>query len=172
MSKFFRSLFIGMLLCSMGVLAQQLPDPHFEDWSGASFSDNVQPKYWHGSNVEQVGLKFNFTYREAGRSGADFSIYLSPIAGRITSAYVGEGWNKKYTREGALGEYQYAIDHATTPAEKADAQAAYNDAAASYDNNLPFDGYAFYQESHLDLRSTLQEKYGTIGYDKTDGHKL
>jgi len=105
-------------------------------------------------------------------NGADFSIYLSPIAGRITSAYVGEGWNKRYTREGALGAYQYAIDHATTPAEKADAQAAYNDAAASYDNNLPFDGYAFYQESHLDLRSTLQDKYGTIGYDKNTGDKI
>jgi len=69
MSKFFRSLFIGMLLCSTGVWAQQLPDPHFEDWSGASFGDNVQPKYWHGSNVEQVGLKFNFTHRDQGRTG-------------------------------------------------------------------------------------------------------
>lgn len=107
-------------------------------------------------------------------NGADFSIYLSPIAGRITSAYVGENWNKRYTREGALGSYQYAIDHAATPSDKADAQAAYNDAAAAYDANDPntFDGYTFAQMSHTDLRSTLQEKYGTIAYDKTDGHKI
>ena len=107
-------------------------------------------------------------------NGADFSIYLSPIAGRITTAYVGENWNKRYTREGALGPYQYAIDHAATPSDKADAQTAYKDAAAAYDANDPstFDGYDFAQTSHTDLRSTLQEKYGTISYDKTDGHKL
>ena len=32
-------------------------------------------------------------------NGADFSIYLSPIAGRITTAYVGDKWNEKYTAE-------------------------------------------------------------------------
>ena len=91
MSKFFRSLFIGMLLCSMGVLAQQLPDPHFEDWSGASFSDNVQPKYWHGSNVEQVGLKFNFTYREAGRSGYSVMVKDQEV-GAMGITEVGPGY--------------------------------------------------------------------------------
>ena len=32
-------------------------------------------------------------------NGADFSIYLSPIAGRITTAYVGKAWDQKYTQE-------------------------------------------------------------------------
>jgi len=32
-------------------------------------------------------------------NGADFSIYLSPVAGRITTAYVGDAWNKKYNDE-------------------------------------------------------------------------
>lgn len=32
-------------------------------------------------------------------NGADFSIYLSPIAGRITTAYIGDAWNKKYSDE-------------------------------------------------------------------------
>ena len=31
--------------------------------------------------------------------GADFSVYLSPIAGRITTAYIGDAWNKKYSDE-------------------------------------------------------------------------
>ena len=48
--------------------AQQLPDPHFEDWSD-SFNGDAQPKNWHGSNVEQVGFKFTFLYQKDGRSG-------------------------------------------------------------------------------------------------------
>ena len=32
-------------------------------------------------------------------NGADFSIYLSPIAGRITTAYISDAWNNKYTQE-------------------------------------------------------------------------
>ena len=107
-----------------------------------------------------VGIDWKKSYK-----GADFSIYLSPIAGRITTAYTGENWNKRYTREAALGTYQYALDYASTPAEKEAAQVAYDAAAASYDNNLPFDGYEFYCQSNLDLRSKLQEKYGTYRYD-------
>lgn len=51
----------------------QLPDPHFEDWNGTTFDGKIQPKYWHGSNVEQGALgmtfRFNFMFRETGRSG-------------------------------------------------------------------------------------------------------
>ena len=32
-------------------------------------------------------------------NSADFSIYLSPIAGRVTTAYIGDAWNKKYSAE-------------------------------------------------------------------------
>ena len=63
-------LMAAVMLCgTMNADDYQLPDPHFEDWTGATFKDAVQPKYWHGSNVEQVGFKFNFTYRETGRTG-------------------------------------------------------------------------------------------------------
>lgn len=53
---------------TLSVTAQQLPDPGFEDWSD-SFNGDAQPKYWHGSNVEQVGFKFTFLYQKDGRSG-------------------------------------------------------------------------------------------------------
>ena len=32
-------------------------------------------------------------------NGADFSIYLSPVAGRITTAYISDAWNTKYSNE-------------------------------------------------------------------------
>ena len=32
-------------------------------------------------------------------NGADFSLYLSPIAGRITTAYISDKWNAKYSAE-------------------------------------------------------------------------
>ena len=113
-----------------------------------------------------IGIDWKKSYK-----GADFSIYLSPIAGRITTAYIGENWNRNYTREAALGEFQYAIDYAANPAEKEAAQLAYNAAAYAYDNNAPFDGYDFYCQSHLDLRSRLQEKYGTYRYD-AEGNRV
>ena len=73
MSKFLQRVMVLMaavMLCgTMNADDYQLPDPHFEDWSGATFKDAIQPKYWHGSNVEQAGFKFNFTYRETGRTG-------------------------------------------------------------------------------------------------------
>ncbi len=116
-----------------------------------------------------VGIDWKKSY-----NGADFSVYLSPIAGRITTAYVGEKWNQKYTREAALGAYQYAIDYAATPADKATAQAAYDAAAAAYDldDPLTFDGYTFAKQSGTDLRSQLQEKYGTYRYDKETGKPI
>ncbi len=57
------------LLCSFTMHAQQLPDPSFEDWSGAAFDGKIQPKHWHFSNVEQLGIKFNLAHQEAGHTG-------------------------------------------------------------------------------------------------------
>ena len=44
-------------------------------------------------------------------SGCDFSVYLSPVAGRIATAYVGDAWNKKYSEErnAALGIVGYDL---------------------------------------------------------------
>ena len=41
-----------------------------------------------------VGIDWKKSY-----NGADFSIYLSPIAGRISTAYISDAWNRKYSEE-------------------------------------------------------------------------
>lgn len=74
-----------------------------------------------------VGIDWKKSY-----NGADFSIYLSPIAGRIATAYIGNAWNKKYSDE-------------------------YNAKMGTTD---------------YDLRSELQQSYGTYKYDKNDGSKI
>lgn len=109
-----------------------------------------------------VGIDWKKSYK-----GADFSIYLSPIAGRISTAYVSEAWNRKYTEEMALSSYQTAIDNATTDAERQLAQLAYDGAKELYGRG----GYEAYVETQKDFRSTLQEKYGTYTYNKETGAK-
>lgn len=110
-----------------------------------------------------VGIDWKKSYK-----GAEFSIYLSPIAGRITTAYVGDAWNKRYTEEEFLGEAKYALDNADD-LTRAAAQAAYDALKEWYDKN---DGYALQQAAHSDLRSVLQDKYGTYRYDKNTGDKI
>ena len=53
-----------------------------------------------------VGIDWKKSY-----NGADFSIYLSPIAGRITTAYIGDAWNQKYSEEynTAMGTTDYDL---------------------------------------------------------------
>lgn len=73
MRKFIGSVLVGMMLLMTSfvtvVNAQQIPNSDFEDWSGAAFDGNPQPKYWNASNVEQVGFKFNFGHKEEGHNG-------------------------------------------------------------------------------------------------------
>ena len=59
-----------ILLSSAIAFAQQVPNPGFEDWSGAKFDNKIQPASWFVSNIEQVGIKFNLTHQEAGHSGS------------------------------------------------------------------------------------------------------
>ena len=63
--------FILLTLCTLHTLsfAQQLPNAGFEDWSGAAFNGNPQPKDWNASNVTQFSFKFNFAHKEAGHTG-------------------------------------------------------------------------------------------------------
>lgn len=43
-------------------------------------------------------------------SGCDFSVYLSPVAGRIATAYVGDAWNKKYSQERMAETHEVGYD--------------------------------------------------------------
>ena len=110
-----------------------------------------------------VGIDWKKSYK-----GADFSIYLSPIAGRVTTAYTGDAWNRKYSREAALGAFQYALDQAKTSAERTAAQTAYDAAASAYDNGGGFDLQTAAGE---DLRTKMQKAYGTFVYDAA-GNKV
>lgn len=86
----------------MVAMAQyQLPDPGFEDWSGATFDNVAQPKYWHYSNVTQMGFKFNFAHPgTAGRNGGsciyveDQAMKVMGIDGGTSPGYValGQPW--------------------------------------------------------------------------------
>ena len=67
MKKFYAIFACLLAAGTLSINAQQLPDPHFEDWSD-SFNGDAQPKNWHGSNVEQVGFKFTFLYAKDGRT--------------------------------------------------------------------------------------------------------
>ena len=57
-------------LLAVPARAQQLPNPGFEDWSGAAFNGSIQPASWNASNVTQFGFKFNFAHKEAGHTGS------------------------------------------------------------------------------------------------------
>lgn len=49
------------------LMAQQLPDPHFEKWTD-KFNKDAQLADWHGSNVDQM-LKFTLLFSKPGRTG-------------------------------------------------------------------------------------------------------
>ena len=145
------------LTVSAGFQSQYAPGRKYQDGFNPITSKWLAPSYTDIS----VGIDWKKSYK-----GADFSVFLSPIAGRVTTAYTGEKFNQKYTKELALGDYLYDIEYAKDAAAKEAAQKAYDQAAAAYDNN---DVYADMQANGIDVRSLLQEKNGTIAYDKATG---
>ena len=62
---------LAMVILPMAINADdfQVTNANFEDWSGAAFNGEPQPKGWNASNVEQVGMKFNFAHKETGHNG-------------------------------------------------------------------------------------------------------
>ena len=105
-------------------------DPIMSKWLAPSYTDI------------SVGIDWKKSYK-----GADFSIFLSPVAGRITTAYIGDEWNRKYSYErldallssGDITQTQY-------DAYKADFSAVVRD--------------------YVDIRSDLQRTLGTFTYAK------
>ena len=122
--------------------------------------NNIISKWLAPSYTDiSVGIDYKYSY-----NGADFSVYLSPIAGRITSAYIGEKWNKKYSEESYLGAAKYALDNANDATRPA-LSAAYDAAKAAYDYKAQVDAKA-------DLRTSLQQSIGTYTYDKNGEQKF
>ena len=119
---------------------------------------------WLAPSYTDISVGIDWKYSV---NGADFSLYLSPVSGRITTAYIGEKWNRRYSEESALGELQWAVDHAEDDAAKAIAEAAYKAAKTAYETGDL--GYATMQETHTDLRSTLKDAYGVSYYKQMDG---
>lgn len=76
MRKTILSLFC-LVFTPIVMLAQQLPDSHFENW-GDKFNGDKQLTEWHGSNVNQAGFKFTFMYQKPGRTG--YSAYVTDRA--------------------------------------------------------------------------------------------
>lgn len=85
-------------------------------------------------------------------NGCDFSVFLSPVAGRITSAYIGDKWNEKYTFETYKGKFDWDLSKGVIN------QATYDAAIKAYDYSVICAGYN-------DIRSSLQRALGTFTYD-------
>lgn len=111
-------------------------DPMMSKWLAPSYTDI------------SVGIDWKKSV-----NGADFSIFLSPIAGRITSAYIGDAWNRRYTYERFQGLLADELAAGTID------QATYDAAIQSYDFNEQVANYA-------DVRSDLQRTIGTFTYAK------
>ena len=98
--------------------------------------NNIISKWLAPSYTDvSVGIDWKKSY-----NGADFSIYLSPIAGRITTAYTGEVWTERYSKEIWV--------------------AAGND-ESTWDAQV----YEAMKQDRIDLRSTLQQSIGTYYID-------
>lgn len=120
---------LGLMVVLMAVTAfaqagYQLPDPHFEDWSGDVFDGAPQMKYWHASNVSQSALSmtfnFNFAHRETGRTGSCMMVQDQSVgAAGITETSPGyfslgtawqylEGLNTSSATAGSYGGISFA----------------------------------------------------------------
>lgn len=95
-------------------------------------------------------------------NGADFSVYLSPIAGRISTAWVSNAMNTKINNEyaaefGALGAYDFRNDlqqrYGTYTYDKTSGKKIYRDFRA--DLGLSLKGSIAYKYENLTLSTTL-----------------
>ena len=95
-------------------------------------------------------------------NGADFSVYLSPIAGRISTAWVSHAMNTKINNEyaaefGALGAYDFRNDlqqrYGTYTYDKTSGDKIYRDFRAEL--GLSLKGAIAYKYENLTLSTTL-----------------
>lgn len=119
-----------------GFQSQYAPGFNYQEGHNPLISKWLAPSYTDIS----VGIDYKYSYK-----GADFSLYISPVAGRITTAYIGNSWNKKYSKT------KWLIDHPDKT------EADWNDAE-----------YQYMVDNHQDVRSELQRTIGTT-YFGADG---
>ncbi len=121
---------------------------------GRKYQDGFDPimSKWLAPSYTDISVGIDW---KKSVNGADFSIYLSPIAGRITTAYIGDGWNRHYTFE----RYRGICDDQLKAGDITQAQ---------YDaliNNYSFDDQV---ADYADIRSDLQRTIGTFTYASKD----
>ena len=85
-NNYSKALLLLLMMMALPMAAQQLPDPHFENWGG-KFNGDKQLTDWHGSNVNQAGFKFTFMYQKPGRTG--YSAYVTDRAVGIPKLGIG-----------------------------------------------------------------------------------
>ena len=77
---------------------------------GRNYIDGYNPiiSKWLAPSYTDISVGIDW---KKSVNGADFSIYLSPIAGRVTTAYIGDAWNDKYSKEYdvAMGTTDYNL---------------------------------------------------------------
>lgn len=119
-----------------GFQSQYAPGFNYQEGHNPLISKWLAPSYTDIS----VGIDYKYSYK-----GADFSLYISPVAGRITTAYIGNSWNERYTKQAWLAADPTRTEADWTP--------------AVYDNLMA---------THADVRSELQRTIGTT-YFGADG---
>jgi len=109
---------------------------------GREYIDGYNPitSKWLAPSYTDISVGIDYKHSV---NGADFSVYLSPIAGRITTAYTGNTWNERYTKEMFLAGNTEQTEADWTP-----------------------EVYQQLMNEHQDLRSILQNLYGTYTYDQ------
>ena len=108
---------------------------------GRNYVDGYNPiiSKWLAPSYTDVSIGIDW---KKSVNGCDFYIYLSPIAGRITTAYTGEKWNERYTKEAWLAADPTRTEADWTPAV-----------------------YETMKTAGADLRTELQKLNGTYNYD-------
>ena len=134
-------------------------NPAISKWLAPSYTDI------------SVGIDWKKSY-----NGADFSIYLSPIAGRIATAYVSDAWNQKYSAEynTEMGTTDYDFRQAlqakygTYKYDQANGDKIYRDFRAEF--GLSFKGAIAYTYNDFKLSTTLAlfSPYQSKGFSLKD----
>lgn len=122
-----------------GFQSQYAPGRNYKTGYNPLISKWLAPSYTDIS----VGIDYKYNYK-----GADFSLYISPIAGRITTAYIGNSWNERYTKDAWLAGEIDGTAHA---------EADWNETV-----------YQSLMDNNKDVRSDLQRSIGTTYYDAND----